>query len=109
MKKDRSISLGELCSWKHLGTTSAQSMPCGSVYKSVSELIANKSLQVLQRIYYKGEKKREQPERLTSKETSMRTEAMLAAFLASAGAKCTKILGIIKIDNVSFGQALLPE
>lgn len=57
MKKARSISLGELCSWKHMGTTCPQSMPCGSVYKSVSELIANKSLQVLQRIYYEGGKK----------------------------------------------------
>lgn len=39
----------------------------------------------------------------------MCTEAMLAAFFfASAGAKHTKILGIIKIGNVFFGQALLP-
>lgn len=39
----------------------------------------------------------------------MYAKAMLAAFLASAGAERTKILGVIKIANVVFGQALLPE
>lgn len=58
MKEARSTVLGELCSWKHLETTSAHSMPYGSVYKSGYELTANKSLQVLQRIYY-WKKKRE--------------------------------------------------